>query len=69
MAHPRSTVRTALAHTAWDFDTSIRMVADGRLDLAPLAQRTVTLEGLADAFATLADGTSGAVKVLVDPQP
>ncbi|MFN8025442.1 MAG: alcohol dehydrogenase catalytic domain-containing protein [Acidimicrobiia bacterium] len=62
------TVRTALAHTAWDFDASIRMVADGRLDLAPLAQRTVTLDGLPQAFAELADGTSGAVKVLVDPQ-
>jgi threonine dehydrogenase-like Zn-dependent dehydrogenase len=61
------TVRTALAHTVWDFDASIRLVADGRLQLAPLAQRTVTLDGLPDAFEALATGTSGAVKVLVDP--
>ena len=61
------TVRTSLAHNAWDFDASIRLVDDGRLQLAPIADRTVTLDELPAAFASLADGTSGAVKVLVDP--
>ena len=62
-----ATIRTSLDHNAWDFDASIRLVADGRLQLAPSTDRTVTLVELPATFASLADGTSGAVKVLVDP--
>jgi 2-desacetyl-2-hydroxyethyl bacteriochlorophyllide A dehydrogenase len=62
-----ATIRTSLAHNAWDFDASIRLIADGHLELAPLAQRTVTLDELPGTFEQLADGTANAVKVLVDP--
>lgn len=61
------TVRTSLAHNAWDFDATIAMATDGRLRLAELADRTVSLDELPAAFADLAAGTAGAVKVLVDP--
>ena len=63
----QATIRMSLAHNAWDFDASIRLIADERLTLAPLAQRTVTLDELPNAFEQLADGTANAVKVLVDP--
>jgi (R,R)-butanediol dehydrogenase / meso-butanediol dehydrogenase / diacetyl reductase len=43
------------------------MVYDGRLQVAPLHQGTVTLDGLAGAVDDLANKRSTAVKILVDP--
>ena len=43
------------------------LVADGRIDTAPLHTGTVALDGLADAFARLTDAPEE-VKVLVDPR-
>ena len=61
------TVRTALAHTTWDFDATFRLLVDGRLQLGPIHDTTVTLDQLPGAFAALAEGTSDMVKILVDP--
>jgi (R,R)-butanediol dehydrogenase / meso-butanediol dehydrogenase / diacetyl reductase len=61
------TVATSLAHTWDDFQAVLALVADGRLQLAPLHSATVGLDGLADAFAGLAAADRGWCKVLVDP--
>jgi len=61
------TVRTALAHTMWEFDTVFRLLAEDRLQLGPLHDTTVSLAELPAAFESLAAGSAGPIKVLVDP--
>jgi threonine dehydrogenase-like Zn-dependent dehydrogenase len=42
------------------------MLADGKIDAAPLVTGTVGLNGVADAFDTLADPETHA-KIVIDP--
>jgi len=60
-------VSTALGYLRDDFEVSKRLVADGRVQCAPLHTATVGLDGLAGAFAELAVEPDQ-VKVLVDPR-
>lgn len=50
-----------------EFDMTMQLVADGRLQLDPLLTQTVGLEGLESSFAQLIDG-GPEVKVLFDPR-
>ena len=58
---------TSLAYLHEEFEIAMGLVADGRIRCAPLHTSTVSLAGLADAFARLAD-QPGEVKILVDPR-
>jgi (R,R)-butanediol dehydrogenase/meso-butanediol dehydrogenase/diacetyl reductase len=60
-------ISTALGYLRNDFEVSKGLVADGRVQCEPLHTSTVSLEGLAGAFAELADAPEQ-VKVLVDPR-
>ncbi|MFP6817483.1 MAG: zinc-binding dehydrogenase [Pseudomonadales bacterium] len=60
-------VSTALGYLRDDFEVSKGLVADGRVQCAPLHTSTVGLDGLAGAFAELASEPEQ-VKVLVDPR-
>ncbi len=61
-------VDAAIAATHDDFGVAIGLMADGRLDVAPLHDGDTGLSGLADALADLASGTSARTKVIVDPR-
>lgn len=61
------TVSAALAYTYDDFDRSMGLIADGRIQLDPLHSNTVGLDGLDAALADLASGSSPHTKVLVRP--
>ena len=58
----------ALAYTHDEFDRAMGMVADGRVQLAPLHSNTARLDELPAVMADLAEGTSTATKVLIDPR-
>ncbi|MCZ6643332.1 MAG: alcohol dehydrogenase catalytic domain-containing protein [Gammaproteobacteria bacterium] len=58
---------TSLAYLHEEFEIAKGLVSDGRIRCAPLHTSTVSLVGLADAFAKLADQPSE-VKILVDPR-
>ena len=58
----------ALAYTHDDFDKSMGMIADGRVDVDALHTRTVPLDKVETTIAALADGSSRDTKVLVDPR-
>jgi (R,R)-butanediol dehydrogenase / meso-butanediol dehydrogenase / diacetyl reductase len=60
-------VTASLAYLREEFDITQGLVADGRLRLGPLHTSTVSLAGLADAFARLSSAPEQ-VKVLVDPR-
>ncbi len=57
----------SLGYERPDFEVSKALVADGRVQCAPMHTATVGLDGLADAFADLAREPEQ-VKVLVDPR-
>ena len=61
-------VVAALAYTHEEFEMAMGMMADGRVVVDPLHSLTVGLDGLAEALADLASGSSAQVKVLVDPR-
>jgi len=61
------TVSAALAYTYDDFDRSMGLIADGRIQLDPLHSATVGLDELDAALADLASGSSPHTKVLVRP--
>ena len=61
------TVSAALAYTYDDFDRSMGLIADGRIQLDPLHSATVGLNDLDAALADLASGSSPHTKVLVRP--
>lgn len=61
------TLVASLAYLADEFDSTMQLVADGRLRLDPLVSGIVGLGGLDTAFRTLLEG-GGAVKLLVDPR-
>ena len=60
-------VQAALAYTHEEFEMSMGLVADGRVDVDALHTSTVGLDGLNDALVGLAGG-AGEMKVLVDPR-
>jgi threonine dehydrogenase-like Zn-dependent dehydrogenase len=55
-----------LGYTAEEFAASLRYIADGKVDVAPLITGHIGLQGVKDAFADLASPERHA-KVLVDP--
>jgi threonine dehydrogenase-like Zn-dependent dehydrogenase len=55
-----------LGYTAEEFAASLRHIAEGRVDVAPLITGTVGLDGVKEAFADLAHPERHA-KILVDP--
>jgi threonine dehydrogenase-like Zn-dependent dehydrogenase len=59
-------VQFVLAYTAEEFAASLRHIAEGKVDVAPLITGTVGLDGVKGAFAELANPERHA-KVLVDP--
>ena len=61
-------LRSSLAFSHEDFERSMGMIADGRVQLDPMHSSTVGLVGLDAALADLAGGASVETKVLVDPR-
>jgi threonine dehydrogenase-like Zn-dependent dehydrogenase len=59
-------VQFALGYDPMEFADTLRAIADGRLDVAPLITGVVGLDGVPGAFADLADPGAHA-KVLVEP--
>ncbi|MFN3258286.1 MAG: zinc-binding dehydrogenase [Ilumatobacter sp.] len=57
----------ALAYFREEFEMSMGMIADGRVQVEPLHTSTASLAGLDEAIADLASGTSQQAKVLVNP--
>jgi threonine dehydrogenase-like Zn-dependent dehydrogenase len=60
------TIQFALAYTAEEFTGSLRAIAEGAIDVAPLVTGTVGLDGVAGAFDALADPEEHC-KVLITP--
>lgn len=60
-------MRFVFGYTPLDFYDSLRMLADGKVDVAPLITGKVGLNGVAGAFAALGDPEKHA-KVLIDPR-
>lgn len=58
----------ANAYTRSDFRHTMDFIADGRVRIEPMHTSTVGLDGLPNALAQLASGSSEHVKVLVDPR-
>ena len=61
-------VTAALAYFHEEFEMTMGMIADGRVETAPLHTSTVGLATLEAAIADLAGGSSTQMKVLVDPR-
>ncbi len=62
-----TTVAASLAHTNAEFAMTLALLADGRLQVRPLHDRTIGLGELDETLAALASGESRLTKVLVDP--
>jgi threonine dehydrogenase-like Zn-dependent dehydrogenase len=50
-----------------EFSDVMNLIADGRILVEPLHDKTVSLEELPAAIEALADNPSSAVKILVNP--
>ena len=59
-------VQYVLGYSLEEFADSLRMIADGDFDVAPLVTAEVGLDGVAGAFAALADPEQHA-KIVVTP--
>lgn len=57
----------SLAYNHHDFVETMDLMADGRIKVEPLHDKTVGLSQLPETIAELADDPSSAIKVLVDP--
>jgi (R,R)-butanediol dehydrogenase/meso-butanediol dehydrogenase/diacetyl reductase len=57
----------SLAYNHHDFIETMDLMADGRIVVEPLHDKTVGLSQLPETIAQLADDPSSAIKVLVDP--
>ena len=60
-------LRFVLGYTPLEFRDTLHMLADGKLNAAPLVTGIVGLEGVAAAFEALGNPESHA-KILIDPQ-
>ena len=59
-------LRFVVGYGPLEFRDTLHMLADGKIDAAPIVTGTVGLNGVADAFDTLADPETHA-KVIIDP--
>jgi threonine dehydrogenase-like Zn-dependent dehydrogenase len=59
-------VQFVLAYTPEEFAGTLRAIAEGKIDVAPLVTGRVGIDGVADAFRTLRDPEAHA-KILVEP--
>ena len=57
-----------LAYTAEEFESTLRHIAEGRIDVAPLITGHVGIDGVPDAFAALASPEQHC-KIVVEPFP
>ncbi|MPY92549.1 MAG: zinc-binding dehydrogenase [Acidimicrobiia bacterium] len=62
------TIDTSAAYGYEDLEITLGLIADGRVQVAPLHHATVSLDELGATFDELASGPSEKVKVLVDPR-
>jgi (R,R)-butanediol dehydrogenase/meso-butanediol dehydrogenase/diacetyl reductase len=62
------TVTASLGYVHHEFSEAMGLIADGRVNVDALHDRTVSLADAAQAFATLAADPTSATKVLVDPR-
>jgi (R,R)-butanediol dehydrogenase/meso-butanediol dehydrogenase/diacetyl reductase len=62
------TVVGSLGYRSHEFGEAMGLIADGRVQVDPLHDATVSLDELPAAIERLADDPSSAVKVLVDPR-
>ena len=60
-------LRFVLGYTPLEFRDALHLLADGKVDAAPMITGTVGLDGVAGAFDSLADPETHA-KILIDPQ-
>ena len=60
------TIQFALAYTPEEFASSLRSIAEGEIDVAPLITGSVDLDGIAGAFADLAHPERHC-KIMVEP--
>jgi threonine dehydrogenase-like Zn-dependent dehydrogenase len=60
-------LRFAFAYTPLEYRDTLHMLAEGKVDPAPLITGTVGLDGVAGAFDALADAETHA-KILIDPK-
>jgi threonine dehydrogenase-like Zn-dependent dehydrogenase len=59
-------IQFALGYDPFEFASTLRNIAEGRLDVAPLITGSVTIDGVPQAFADLANPDAHA-KILVEP--
>jgi len=59
-------IQFALGYTPLEFDSALRAIADGKVDLAPLITGRVAIDGVPQAFNDLGDPETHA-KILVTP--
>ena len=60
-------LRFVLGYTPLEFRDTLHMLAEGKVDAAPLVTGTVGLEGVDTAFGALGDPEAHA-KILIDPK-
>ena len=65
--HKEIDLRFVFGHSPLEFRDTLHMIADGKVDCAPLITGVVGLDGVADAFAALRDPEQHA-KILIDPK-
>jgi threonine dehydrogenase-like Zn-dependent dehydrogenase len=53
------------AYTMDEFRTTSHWIASGRIDLSPVIEQRVDLDGLADVFAAYASGSLDAMKTVL----
>src|SRR5579871_2207830 len=58
--------RFVLGYTPEEFAATLQQIADGAIDVEPVITKAVGLDGVADAFAALAD-PEAQVKIVVEP--
>ena len=61
-------VSASLGYTHEEFEMSMSYVADSKINLDAIHTGTVSLEDIDKAFSDLSSGTSGELKILVDPR-
>jgi len=65
--HKEIDLRFVLGHSPLEYRDALHMIAEGKVDCAPMITGTVGLDGVANAFDALKDPERHA-KILIDPQ-